>query len=262
MLVKINKALVSKVVLQFEKIFESKSIFELTQSIQEISQKLGFESFHYGAHAAIKPSGDRARFVFDGTEQKQGGVISSYPDSWFKRYQEKNYIEIDPLVAHCSKSIVPVSWGCQKNHQNQKIRNMFDEATEHGLANGATFSVIGKSGELSIFSLTTSKSGLLEQKNTLSQLGNGYIFLACIHEAVCKLGLARETEKESISLTSREKECLTWVSIGKTSWEISVILGISESTIIFHISNAGKKLQTSTRSQAVAKAISLGLIAP
>ncbi len=65
---------------------------------------------------------------------------------------------------------------------------------------------------------------------------------------------------ENISLTQRESECLTWTANGKTSWEISVILGVSESTATFHLRNAGVKLKASNRAHAVAKALHLGLI--
>lgn len=64
------------------------------------------------------------------------------------------------------------------------------------------------------------------------------------------------------SLTSREKECLQWAAAGKTSWEIARILSVSERTVIFHIGNATKKLGATNRRQAVARAISLRLIAP
>lgn len=65
---------------------------------------------------------------------------------------------------------------------------------------------------------------------------------------------------EKIMLTQREAECLTWTAYGKTSWEISVIIGVSESTATFHLRNAGAKLKASNRAHAVAKALHLGLI--
>lgn len=65
---------------------------------------------------------------------------------------------------------------------------------------------------------------------------------------------------ESASLTNRETECLSWTAAGKTSWEISVILGISESTATFHLRNASIKLKASNRTHSVAKALHLGLI--
>ena len=65
---------------------------------------------------------------------------------------------------------------------------------------------------------------------------------------------------DDFTLTQREIECLTWTAQGKTSWEISVILGVSESTATFHLRNAGTKLKASNRAHAIAKALHLGLI--
>jgi DNA-binding CsgD family transcriptional regulator len=256
------KSTVSFLIYPFENILHAASFVELSSAIQDATYQFGFSSFHYGAHAPFKPNGERARFIFDGTEQKHGGVISSYPESWFDRYQSQNYIEIDPLVRHCSRSIIPVVWHQQEQTCNKQVQTMFDEATEHGLVAGATFSVIGKNSELAIFSLSSDRATESEKSNIVAQLGQGYMLLAHIHEAVTRLGLSRNHFTESIVLSKREKECLTWVAVGKTSWEISKILGISEATIIFHISNASKKLQTNTRSQAVARAIALGIIQP
>jgi len=67
--------------------------------------------------------------------------------------------------------------------------------------------------------------------------------------------------EEEVSLTERECVCLYWTAHGKTSWEIAVILGVSESTATFHLRNAGSKLQASNRAHAIAKALHLGLIA-
>ena len=61
-------------------------------------------------------------------------------------------------------------------------------------------------------------------------------------------------------LTQRERECLRWTAQGKSSWDIAVILKISQNTVNFHIKNAMKKLETNRRIVAAIKAIYLGLI--
>jgi|SRR5215471_8308347 len=63
-----------------------------------------------------------------------------------------------------------------------------------------------------------------------------------------------------VHLSSREKDCLLWAAKGKSSWDIGLILGVSESTVNFHIKNAMKKLDTTSRTVAVIKAIQLYLI--
>lgn len=65
-----------------------------------------------------------------------------------------------------------------------------------------------------------------------------------------------------VALRERESECLTWSARGKTSQDIAQILGLSARTVDFHIENACRKLQVSTRIEAVAKAISDRLIEP
>lgn len=59
--------------------------------------------------------------------------------------------------------------------------------------------------------------------------------------------------KDEVKLTDRERDAVAWVAEGKSDWEISVILGVSESTIRFHVNNARKKLGAVNRAQAVAR---------
>jgi DNA-binding CsgD family transcriptional regulator len=61
-------------------------------------------------------------------------------------------------------------------------------------------------------------------------------------------------------LTPREREVIQWISAGKTSWEIGVILGLSERAINKFIADAMVKLDAATRAQAVANAIRIGEI--
>ncbi|MET3913012.1 DNA-binding CsgD family transcriptional regulator [Bradyrhizobium sp. S3.3.6] len=63
-----------------------------------------------------------------------------------------------------------------------------------------------------------------------------------------------------VELSAREKQCLQWVEEGKSSWEIGVILRISRNTVDFHIKNAMRKLEVTTRIQAAIKARRLGLL--
>jgi len=53
---------------------------------------------------------------------------------------------------------------------------------------------------------------------------------------------------------------LHWVSVGKTSWEISTILHLSKSTIDIMVNRAQQKLNAVTRTQAVVNALRAGEI--
>lgn len=64
----------------------------------------------------------------------------------------------------------------------------------------------------------------------------------------------RLTEKKAdveVHLTPREIECIHWAAHGKTSWEISRILSITERTVNFHLTNSMHKTGSSNRLQLI-----------
>lgn len=58
-------------------------------------------------------------------------------------------------------------------------------------------------------------------------------------------------------LSPREKECLFWISQGKTIEETSMILGIKYGTVVCYIRSLKEKLNCSTLAHLVFKAMRL-----
>lgn len=54
-------------------------------------------------------------------------------------------------------------------------------------------------------------------------------------------------------LSKREREVLNWLTRGKTSWDISMILNISERTVNYHVGNIMRKLGVNSRLHAVSE---------
>jgi LuxR family quorum-sensing transcriptional regulator LasR len=61
-------------------------------------------------------------------------------------------------------------------------------------------------------------------------------------------------------LTTREAEVLNLVAAGKSTWEISRLLNISEHGVSHHVRNVLVKFDVGSRHQAVAKAVAFGLL--
>lgn len=61
-------------------------------------------------------------------------------------------------------------------------------------------------------------------------------------------------------LSDRERECLVWVSEGKTTDEVALILGVSGNTVNSYVTHAIQKLSASNRAMAIATAIRSGII--
>jgi DNA-binding CsgD family transcriptional regulator len=243
----------------FESVFFSQSRSQLMSNLRLTVQSLGFHSFYYGTQRG-SPSDASAELVV-GTDLSHVDVMSDYPVSWGERYSEASYVEVDPLVRMCSRSIVPTIWH-RLPDPNWRSTPLFDEARQHGLANGMTCSVIGGKGELALLSLTVEKDRQSDRRMVERQLSQGHLLMSYLHEAFLRLNQPPADKRGAIRLTAREREVLTWVCAGKTSWEIARILALAERTVVFHIDNAMRKLDTKRRSQAVARALNLGLISP
>lgn len=61
-------------------------------------------------------------------------------------------------------------------------------------------------------------------------------------------------------LSERERECLLWVSEGKTTDEVALILGVSSNTVNSYIAHAIQKFGASNRAMAIATAIRSGIV--
>lgn len=73
--------------------------------------------------------------------------------------------------------------------------------------------------------------------------------------------MANKQENKQL-LTIKELDTLRWVQEGKTNDEIGIIMNKTKWTVKFHLRNIMKKLDVTSRTQAVSQAIGLGLLAP
>lgn len=79
---------------------------------------------------------------------------------------------------------------------------------------------------------------------------------AAVHAGYGRYRELLDNKAPKSPLSPRESQCLQWVSVGKTDFEVGKILTISPRTVRFHINNAKTKLGVKTRIQAVTKRIS------
>jgi LuxR family quorum sensing-dependent transcriptional regulator len=130
---------------------------------------------------------------------------------------------------------------------------MMGEAREHGLGAGFAVPMVTLEGDLA----TMSFAG---EQVDLPPAARGLISLVGIFAMGRAFQLQDRRKAEHQTLTARELDCLRWCAEGKTDWEISVILGISESTVRSHINATRIKLNSGNKTHMVAEALRAGLI--
>ncbi|MFB4205326.1 Transcriptional activator protein AnoR [wastewater metagenome] len=212
----------------------------------------GYDHFIYGARF---PSSLTRPFML---------VISGHPDEWRERYQAEDYIQLDPAVRHSVNHVRPARWSelFDSPEYGPEDLAVLHEAAAFGLVTGTCLPVRGSRGEVGLLSFSSGRRGTPVERDIRASQPALFMFSSYVHEAVCGLLDHGALPYRPASLTARERECLLWAAEGKTAWETGAILGVSERTVVFHLNNAARKLDVTSRQQAVARAIAQGLIAP
>ena len=119
-------------------------------------------------------------------------------------------------------------------------------------------------------SFVKDRGGLRAEAEVQAALARCQLLAGYVHDCVARivdqrLGAAiaqSQPRPEKSDLNERECQVLTWVAAGKKTSEIASIMPISERTVIFHLTNARRKLGAANSRHAISKALSLGLIDP
>ncbi len=161
------------------------------------------------------------------------------------------------------REIVPFEWRnvelfCPKQLEFLNI------AGEFGLGkNGFSIPIRDRSGARALVSMTIRHSDHQWEKYSRRYRSELINIAYLLHERFSsKIEPKDHDQCLGENLTSREIEALQWTALGKTSEETAIILGLSRRAVNFHVNNAKLKLDTVTRSHAVARASALGLILP
>ncbi len=190
-------------------------------------------------------------------KQKEHVLLCDWPVEWLERYVARNYVDHDPVVSRMKQLQAPFQWrdATEEIRIGRSGEAVMGDAGEFKLKDGLAFPLVTLDGQIVMVSLGG-------ERLEMSGMEFGMISLVATYAIGRAMQIATQPERtiEHIELTPRERECLKWAAVGKSEWEISQILGISEHTSEKHLLNAKFKLGAVNRVQAVAEAIRRGYI--
>lgn len=238
-------------------------------SLKKVLMSTSFAQLRLAVEANIARFGFRF-FMYQGRfrHTRAGGndiYFDNCPEGWGAFYRECGLAAADPLLPlRASRHVTPTLW-CQVA---PRAPGFFDKAREFGLMTGSTHPVHGPKGEWSSMSFIKDRGGARAETEIQAALARCQLLAGYVHDGVARiieqrLGAAipqSQPRPERSDLNERECQVLTWVAAGKTTSEIADIMPISERTVIFHLSNARRKLGAANSRHAISKALSLGLI--
>jgi LuxR family quorum-sensing system transcriptional regulator SinR len=191
-------------------------------------------------------------------------VHHDYTESWVKAYYEQSLYSYDAALHEGMRSVRPIDWRDLRARFPQS-EIVFAEAEKHGIpSTGLTFPQVSRGRSVAMLAVSTEvspKDWPARRKIYMRDIqGLAAMFHASLQKpANQENGMCGD---DLPLLTEREAEVLRWSAAGKSYWEIAVILGVSERTVRFFMTNARQKLDVVSNTQAVARAIWNGLIPP
>lgn len=170
-------------------------------------------------------------------------------------------MHVDPVIRRVRHTTDPFLW-----HEAAAIEGspeggvVFDEARAFGLKAGLCVPFHHVDGSEAGVSFGGPRYAPSEDERAA-------LHLVAIYAMSCARAIGQRQDQDgeeepgqATVLTGREIECLKWAAAGKTAWETSAILSISNRTVEQHLAGAARKLEAVTRVQSVAEAIRRGLI--
>jgi DNA-binding CsgD family transcriptional regulator len=181
-----------------------------------------------------------------------------YHKPLIEEYRKHKYIEIDPVYKLFLRTRMPFTWDQVKQLPlNKKQQDIMALRKNAGIVMGISLPIQSADPRIVGMSIKSDLPDAPAGKDTVSQfyaLGNQF------HLRRASLMSPDQLSLPDISLSPREKEMLLWCSQGKSNSVIAEILSISEKTVEFHFSSVFRKLNVSSRTMAVLKAVNLRLI--
>jgi DNA-binding CsgD family transcriptional regulator len=184
---------------------------------------------------------------------------ATYTSDWCKHYEHSAYVDVDPVVRLGLTGLMPIDWRAF-DYSKPEIRQMFGEATEFGLGRqGLTIPIRGRGPEVALFSVNSDLPDKEWAELKRESMRDLQLLAHYFHQMVIRVEGGEIPHYEAL-LSPREKECLQWAASGKTIWETAHILNVSERAVRLYLDVARHKLECLNKTQAVAKAVALGIV--
>ena len=226
-----------------EAIREAQSSAGVCDVISGVAARYGYDHICFLASTGVRQSFD------------DKVLLKVWPKPWAEQYAISNFYEFDPLAPRIRQRPESFAWSDVRPDASEPIANTIMQiaAIDYGLKYGLCAPVHGLSGYQAGLSLAGRDVEDTSEARSAIELVTMY--------AVNRLVVIRsQLPARRPILSRREREVLSWVAAGKTAWDTSAILKISEDTVNKTVSAAMHKLNVHTRAQAVAEAIRNGEI--
>lgn len=224
------------------------SIRAFTMLLTEITTRLGYQYCAFVIHCRSAPPASSTTEVL----RNHSIVIGEVPPHLQMWLNDRLSV-----MKFCANNCTPILFG-ELLISREGASLALDLATRRETASSVVVPIIGHRGDFGCVVLGTRPSQHA-RRELPEKIGWYWMILAgYLYEAY--LRCHGSSDIKEIKLTKRQRECLTLTAEGRTSKEIAEILGLSERTVNFHLSNCLQRTKSCKRQHAVSKCLQTGAI--
>jgi DNA-binding CsgD family transcriptional regulator len=184
--------------------------------------------------------------------------LGNTPQAYLNAAKDLGDARRDPVMAQLMARPIPVVYD-RNTYVDAGVGELWEMQAPYGYKTGIAVKLHLPGNKH--FLLGVDRDEALPSGAGLMQMIGGLQLLAAHALTAADRLLGPKIDKNDLpKLTRRELDVLSWTSQGKTAWEVSVILGMSEKTVNFHLGNVMRKLGVGSKHQAVLKCVAAGLI--
>ncbi|MBY0280534.1 MAG: LuxR family transcriptional regulator [Alphaproteobacteria bacterium] len=177
-----------------------------------------------------------------GSEKSIKFFLTTYPKAWLDHYLENKYYNHDPIFFSYGKMQLPFHWNKKTIEGLTPIQNQFfNDAADFNIKLGTTIPLLPRIDGQSFLTI-------LDQENIHPNIAYTLTLAAQLYYDRRRI---IDANHHIHTLTHREKEILQMKSRGQSIKIIAYNLGVSDSTIIFHLRNIRQKLKATSLAHAL-----------
>lgn len=223
--------------------------------LTELVTELGFDSFMFGMSASPMLNHESQLYCY-----------TTLSVEWVMRYDQMDYIDIDPRVLKTRESPLPLVWDSLSEHGVDARTDAFlGDAALHGVSSGFAF----KFDDVHVHGLMAlnSMAPVIDdgKREAIGERLGEILLLGTYFHEIFRKGVIEEGTPplgRGAPLSERQRECLAMAARGLTTEDIALKLNISARTAQYHFDCIRTKLAAANRQEAVARALAQGLIRP
>ncbi|MBJ7437813.1 MAG: autoinducer binding domain-containing protein [Sphingopyxis sp.] len=219
----------------------------LAMILGEMTDRMGFAHFALTHHANILDAPNAIIRLHD------------YPQSWVDYFDQHRLGLSDPIHRASHRTSAGFRWNSVPDliQMTPGDQRLLDLAHDYGLADGFTVpaNVVGEAMGSCSFAVRPGDA-LPADALQWAQLAGVAAFEGA--RRIWLVGAGPPGPRPR--LTDRQRDCIIWAARGKTAWESSRILGISEETVVRHLKQARDRYGVEKQTSLLIRALFDGII--